>query len=126
MAIRQPIELSWNGKTHKLLITMDVIDRLEDSLNLMQLVHQAGTNDVRFSKVAKLFSVLLQCAGEDVTQEEVFQGMFGGGNVDMSDVVGVLEPVLLAIFPAQQSEKKSSEPRKPKSKTATRGKKSTS
>lgn len=125
MTIRQAIELSWKDKQHKLLITMDVIDKLEDSINLMQLVHQAGKGDVRFSKVAKMFAVLLQCAGENVTQEEVFQAMFGGGQVGMADVIGVLEPVLTAIFPQQQSEKKSSAPRKPKSATATRGKKST-
>lgn len=125
MAIRKPIELSWNGKTHKLLITMDVIDRLEDSVNLMQLVHQAGSGDIRFTKVAKLFATLLQCAGEDVTQEQVFQGMFGGGETSPTDVVAILEPVFGAIFPQQQSEKKSSAPQAKKASTATRGKKST-
>lgn len=123
MAIRKPIELGWKGKDYKLLITMEVIDRIEDEVNLTQIANQANSGDIRFSKVAKLFAVLLDLAGASVTQEEVYQSMFSDAPTT-KQVVGILNPVMMAIFP-DVSEKKPSEPQGKKRSTATRGKKST-
>ena len=123
MSIRKPIVLGWNGKEHRITITMAVIDHIEDQMNLLLFVNQVSKGDVRFSKVANLFAILLNSAGVKVTQEEVYKSMFTG-ETNMDDVLAIIEPVINAIFP-QQAEKKPNEPQGKKSSTATRGKKST-
>lgn len=99
MAINKQITLNWKGVEYRPKITMEVIDRLEDRMNLLQMVQQVNAGDVRFSRVAILFAHLLNAAGADVTPDEIFQGMFGGDAVDEKDLGRVLGEVFSVIFP---------------------------
>ena len=99
MAINKKITIGYKGKEHVIKVTMAVIDRLEDKINLVQLANRLSTGDIRFSHAAKLVSLLLAEAGEKVTQEEIYQSMFGDGDVDFNTVMGVISEMLIAIFP---------------------------
>lgn len=122
MAIRKELAINWQEKEYKCLITMQVIDRIEDELNLILMMEQTRKKDVRFAKVARLFAILLNEAGADVTTDDVYQGMFGGG-FDLNDVVTLLSQVFSVIFP--DPVKKPTPTATKRNSTATRGKKST-
>ena len=94
MALRKPLSINWEGKQHKLLVTMEVIDRVEDQINVGRLLAQQTTGDIRFSHVAKFIAILL----------------------------GFMTNVLSAFFPEQKKKdmtttKKSTAKAKPKAKT---------
>lgn len=99
MSLRREIALNWGGKEYRVLITMAVIDRLENHINLAVLVAQSARGDIRFSHAAKLIALLLNEAGCKVTAEDVYEGMFGGGEVSIAEVVALLSNIFSAIFP---------------------------
>lgn len=128
MAIRKTIKLNWKGDQYQTLITMDMIDRLEDHINLARMAGECATGDIRFSKVAFLMTLLLNEAGAKVNREEVFQSMFGGGDVSVHDVTDLLGQIFAAIFPEPKKKVESPKPKRKAStskKKATRGTKST-
>lgn len=112
-SVNKTLSLTWKGVEYNPVVTMRVIDRIEEELNLMQLVQRVTEGDVRFSHVAKLVSLLLQSAGCPASQEEVFEEMFGDGDVTPHEAVEFCWKVFAVIFP---------EPKK-KSTTNTRQKK---
>ena len=99
MGKRTPISLTWEGKQYQCIVTMDVIDRLEDDLNLYKLVVQAANGDMRFSKISKLIAALLNEGGCDVTTEQVWEGMFGAGDVSADDLIPMMETIFKAVYP---------------------------
>jgi hypothetical protein len=128
MSLRKELSLTWQGKEHKLLVTMEVIDRIEDQINVGQLLAQQTRGDIRFSHVAKFLSVLLNESGAQTTQESVYTGMFQGGDITPENMLSFMANVYSAFFPEPKKKesvtaKKTTSKRKPK---ATRGSKSTS
>jgi len=121
MSINKTLKMSWEGTEYDISITMRLIDKIEEEINLMKMVERATTGDVRFSHAAKLIALLLQSAGCAVTTEEVFQGVFGDTDLPVDKIVGLLWEIFGVIFP--EPKKKSEE--KPKSLKRTRGKNST-
>ena len=103
MSLRKKIELDWNGKEYSLLVTMEVIDRVEDKISVGKLLARQSVGDVRFSHIAKFVSIVLNEAGADTTQEEVYLGMFAGGDQSIEHVSGVLfGSIISAFFPEQK------------------------
>jgi len=113
MAINKRVDLTWGGKTYPILITMSIIERLEENLNLAKMAQDCATGNIKFSQAARLVSTLLNEAGATVTTEEVFSGMFDGGEVSGADVVLMVSSILGAVFPAPKKKPStSSKPRK--------------
>lgn len=104
MSIRKEIELTWRSQKYSVIITMGVIDKIEDQLNLVLMMQQASRGDVRFSKVARLFTILLKAGGANVTVEEVYKDMFSE-KTDLDDLTGILSTVFGAIFPDEPKKK---------------------
>ncbi len=122
MALRKPLVITWKGKDYKLIVTMDVIDRVEGQINIGRLLAQQTTGDIRFSHVAKFIAILLTEAGCETTQEDVYTGMFSGGDITPANLLGFMTSVLSAFFPEQKKKdmtttKKSTAKAKPKAKT---------
>jgi hypothetical protein len=99
MALRKELVLTWQGDKFKLLVTMAVIDKVEDSINIGRLLAQHATGDVRFSHVARFLSILLNEAGAEVTQEEVYAGMFTDGDITAENLHTFMGNVFEAFFP---------------------------
>ncbi len=116
MPINKVITLTWRGEEYDVVMSMLLVDRIENKINLMQLADQCARGDVRYSHVANLLSIILNHAGAKTTQEKVFNGMFGGDGGDDGDdsnkkqvlasAVNILWEVLAAIFPEQHTKKK--------------------
>ena len=102
--MRKKLELNWKGVDHSLIVTMEVIDRVEDKISLGVILSRQLTGDVRFSHVAKLISIVLNEAGAETTQEEVYEQMFSDGSTSMAQATEMLNYLLSAFFP--ESKKK--------------------
>lgn len=129
MSINKTIELTWKGQTYTCKVNMATIDRLEESINLHQFMLEVFRGDIRFTKVAKLFALLLQSAGCKVTNEEAYQGMFGSGDIKSEEVTPVLYAFFAAVFPEPPKKSEATPGAKPKNgrkKSAGRGVTSTS
>tara|TARA_R110000787_G_scaffold286258_2_gene403883 strand:- start:458 stop:796 length:339 start_codon:yes stop_codon:yes gene_type:complete len=98
MGLRTKVELSWRGVEYPLLVTMEVIDRVDDKLNIGKLLTRYLANDVRHSHSAKFLSLMLNEAGAKTTQEEVHMEMFSSEGVTLSDVKEFNELLLGACF----------------------------
>ena len=126
MSMRKPIALTWDGEKHELVVTMAIIDRLEDHVNLALLVGRCQQGDVRISHCAKLLWRLLVEAGvEDYDDfyDDVYASLHG---TNIKELSKLLKEIFGVIFPAPR--KKSDTTGKTKSSTrtkSTRGKRST-
>ena len=118
MALRKELILNWEGKPFKLMVTMQVIDKIEDSINIGRLLAQHATGDIRFSHVARFIALLLNEAGADVTQEDVYAGMFTDGDITAANLHEFMGNVFQAFFPEpKKKELTTTTPKKRKSAT---------
>ena len=106
MGLRKKLALNWKGKEYPLLVTMEVIDRVEDELNIGQLLLRHASGDVRYSHVAKMLSLLLNEAGAKTNQEEVYVGMFDGEGIAVAEVNALVDKVFSTFFPEQKKKEK--------------------
>jgi len=125
MGMKTPIKLTWGGRDYKILVTMEVIDRLEDHLNLWKILTQTSEKDIRFSKIAKLIALLLNEGGCDTTQEKVYEGMFGQGSVSAKDLTPMLAQIFAAVYPTPKKKDVTPKSKGPKKSTKAPGMTST-
>jgi len=125
MAINDTLPLSWEGEDYELIVTMKIVDKIEEHVNLMKMVGMMSQDipDIRFSQAAKVISILLTAAGCPVSQEDVWNGMFGDGELTTEDAVIIMWKIIPCIFP--EPKKKPTAGKRLKSSTRTRGKRST-
>lgn len=124
--MRKKLELSWYGKKYSLLVTMEVIDRVEDKINVGLLLARQTMGDVRMSHNAKFIAILLNEAGADVTQESVYEGLFSGGDITPENMIPFMSNIFSAFFPEQKKKEPIKRKTTSKKKTkATHGKPST-
>tara|TARA_R110002126_G_scaffold13689_3_gene58930 strand:- start:4136 stop:4450 length:315 start_codon:yes stop_codon:yes gene_type:complete len=97
--MRKRLELKWHGKEYKLLVTMEVIDRVEDQVSAGVLLSRQLSGDIRFSHVAKFISILLNEAGAETTQEGVYTDMFSDGATSIVEANELLSYLLASFFP---------------------------
>ena len=114
MAINKTIKLSWHGVEYSTSMTMRLVEKIEEHINLGVMVQQCSVGDLRFSKAARLIELVLQDAGAYVTAEEVFEGLFSGGE-DIKGTVDAVTAILSTIFP--EPKKKPTVSKKAKAKT---------
>ena len=112
MAIRKSLELDWQGEQYKLLVNMEVIDRVDTLISIGVLASRQGTGDIRVTDIAKFISLVLNEAGATTNQESVYEGMFAGGAVTVAETNKMLTYILSAFFP--ETKKKDTSAKKTK------------
>ena len=100
MGVNKKLTLEWKGEKYSKRFTMGMIDDLEESINLMQMMNRCMTGDIRYSHAAKLVSLVLNQMGAETTQEEIFFGMFEDSDDDVQplEVVALVSEILDACF----------------------------
>lgn len=113
MSVNKTIKLNWQGKTYPLMLTMGMIDQIDEQINIMTMVRRCSTGDIRFSHAAKFFAILLNLAGaKEVTQQDVFDALFTDDEHGPVELVNAINEILFAMFP--QTKKKSGKPTRKK------------
>ena len=111
MGVNRRVELSWSGESCSVMVTMDVIERLEEKLNLAKLAQDCATGNIKLSQASRLVATLLNEGGLSATIDEVFDGMFDGEGSDGGAVIEMVATILGAIFPAPKKKPSSSSKR---------------
>jgi hypothetical protein len=124
LSINKVIKFKWFDDSYSLKITMDVIDRLDDELDLLIMAGKCQSGNISLPKSARLLSFLLTEAGKEITPDEVYSELFQGLG-DLTELRDLLLAVFTAIFP-EPKKKSASKKQKARTKKATRGKSSTS
>lgn len=85
MATFEEVRLSWNGKD--LVIppndVLRAIAKVEDVLTLGDLAGFTTKGRLPLAKLAQSFGILLRHAGAQVSDDEVYNGMFTGGGREL-------------------------------------------
>lgn len=99
MAILKHVKLTWNGSVYDVAVTMALINRIEENVNLMRLATRLQSADPPLSQVAVVFAHLLNAGGCKVTDAEVWTGMFQGGEQTPIQVIEAATAALACVFP---------------------------
>ena len=103
MAVNKTLKMSWDGVEYNVLVTMLLIDNIEEDLNLVKLMARAAQNDIRYSHACRLISMLLKSAGCPATQKEIWDGMSDtDGSYDVESLATLLWQIFAVIFPEQK------------------------
>lgn len=83
MAIFEEVTLVWKEREYKIPSDqiMRVIAKVEDVLTMVQLHRYREREDLPIGKLAQAFGIVLRHAGANVTDEEVYEGIFQGDNL---------------------------------------------
>ncbi len=133
MSINKIINLGWDGEQYEVKITMGVIDKIDDEVNLVKLVADYENGDVRLTKVARLFAALLNeggateklldADGEPVLGKNkepvfiplevdtVFHALFGTGQIKKEDIKLSMAAIFSAIFPSPKKKRTTHSPK---------------
>lgn len=95
-AIGKTVTLGWQGKEYEVQVTMRLINRIEEDVNLLKLAMALSRGDVPTSHVATVFSHLLTAAGAEATPDDVWSAMFGD---EATDVITAATLALECVFP---------------------------
>ena len=99
--IFEPIELEWNGEKFVIQSTrvMGAIARIEEIITIKEL-HDDSTKrgTVRLVKLSQAYGSVLRYAGSSVTDEEVYAGMFGGGEQTAAEIASAALNGLIGIM----------------------------
>jgi hypothetical protein len=124
------VQLDWHGTEYECKVTMGLINRIEEDVNLMKLAARINDADPPLSQVATVFSHLLRAAGcEDrATAAEVWDGMFGGDeSQNAAELITACTLALQCVFPDVKLKTRATAKKKPTRtrKKATPGRRST-
>ena len=124
MAINKRIKLVWKDKAYDVLMTMRLIEQIEEHINLSRMVSDCSSGDLKVSHASRLIATILESAGAEVTTDEIWEDIFGGGDFRPSAMVETVTAILGTIFPEPKKKPTvlNKKPAKPKGKRTTRGK----
>lgn len=78
MAFFEEVQLSWKGKSYAIAAdnVLMAIAKIEDVLTLGELATCMANRRLPLAKLAAAFGILLRHAGAEVSNDEVYSGMF--------------------------------------------------
>ena len=84
MGVFRDIEIAWDGEEFKIPANrvLQCIAELEEVITIQELAKRAESETLSLSKVAMAYGVILRYAGADISDDEVFQGLFSEGGSD--------------------------------------------
>lgn len=104
------LSFEWQEQTYSVLVTMDLLDKIDEEFNIVNAVATLTTGDVKFTKVSRFVSFAIGLAGGDIATEEVYQQIFGKQEKNLSAALILCNKVLASCFPdleEDEGEKKS-------------------
>ena len=98
MGVNSRVELEWQGVEYPVLVTMGVIERLEEKLNLARMASDCARNDLKMSHAARLVATMLKEGGAEVEVSDVFDYMFENKGKGGADIINFVSVILGQIF----------------------------
>lgn len=101
MAIFEDIKLSWKGKEHVLPADsmLRTIAQVEDVLSIGKLYESIAKKSLPMAKLAICYGIVLRAAGAEVSDDEVYDGMFANDGESIQrkafQAIGLLQSLML-------------------------------
>jgi hypothetical protein len=97
MGLFDDVRLEWCGR--QLVIpankVLGAIARVEEVVTLQELIDHGGRGSVPVAKVSMAYGAVLRYAGAEVSDEDVYAGMFGEGAAQVAESVAALLMLLV-------------------------------
>lgn len=110
-AIFDDIHVGWKDQKYTIPANrvMGAIKRIENHVTLGELQDDVQRGTLRLSHIAAAYAALLRYAGaKDVTEEDVYDGMFDAGGAEVS--VGAIGALLTMMVPKKRKPAPEAEP----------------
>ena len=85
MAIRQPIDLSWKGKKKKLIINMEIIERVNNEIGIINLT-KLDPDNFDFVKISKFYFIIFDECGFDADWMDIYNLIFISDDVSKAGI----------------------------------------
>ena len=101
MSLFEKIALSWQGREYSIPPdgVMQCIAKIEDVITLAQLHQAVVSQSMPLGKLSMAYGALLRHAGARVTDEDVYAGMFKGGDMVKRAIEAIHTLQMLMIPP---------------------------
>jgi len=98
------IPLEWDGVTYTIPANrvLGAVARIEDIITLHELGEYSARGTAPMGKLAKAYGAVLRYAGADLSDEDVYLGMFSGGVSPEAMMVAINGLVGIMVPPAEQ------------------------
>lgn len=107
------LSFEWAGKTYNLPAhkVLGAIARVEDIITLHELQRYGQKGSTPLAKLAMAYGVLLRYTGANVSDNEIYEAMFGTGNIDSNAIIESIVTLVAMMIPpsAQVGNKKKEE-----------------
>lgn len=113
-AVFQEVTLGWGGKSYTIKPTMELLNRIEQRVSLAGLASSLGSGAPKLSHVATAVAIMLQYAGVQVSDEDVYVELMQG---DQQAITGMAQAVVIAAFPTRADSGNAKRPKATKRRT---------
>lgn len=105
MSVFEPVSLTWRGDEYTVESdkVMMLIAKIEDILTLSEVYNYAQKGAAPVAKIAMAYGAALRYAGAKVMDDEVYQGLFGGGD---DSIPAALNALLSMMIPPEDLQQK--------------------
>ena len=102
------LDMEWRGQKFSVLVTMDLLEEVDEKFNLVHTVAKMTMGDVKFIRLSRFLAFINMKAGGDISAETFYTDMFGKDESLVADALVLANKILAAFFPdVDDGEKKS-------------------
>jgi len=95
--------LGWEGEKYEIRMTMELVEAIDQEVNVLATAIELDKGGIpKMSVVAKLYALLLQSAGVDVAQEDVYRSIMKEP-AESAELVGAARHAITLCFPDLES-----------------------
>lgn len=92
-------KLGWQGEQYELQMTMELVEELDEEVNVLATAIEIDKGGIpKITLVSKVYALLLQAAGADVSKEDVYKSIVKSP-ADSATLVASLRHALSLCFP---------------------------
>lgn len=107
----KPIQIDWKGKPVTIPANrlLGAVAAIEEVITFNELLNYSQRGAYPAARIAKAYGELLRYAGEQVTDDEIYLGIFGD-DVNAANVTGSMQLLMMIMVPPSLRDGKSNDP----------------
>lgn len=112
--MRSKLKLGWDGKQYDLLVTMDIVEKIDEEFGLAQSYIKLASGQMRETQANKIICFALNLAGCDVTRDQLWESIYTGeSEIEPQELMRAAMNIIIACYPVVEGDQpKKRKPRK--------------
>ena len=99
MLFGRKAKLGWQGETHEITVTMELVEDLDEKVNVLATAIELSKGEIpKITLISKLYSTLLSHVGVKASKEEVYESIMSSP-AESGDLVAAARYVIDLCFP---------------------------